>query len=64
MSLVQLITRLVSGKNVVSDMVLFAAGRQGATDQLSIENAALVADKRGRLVVNVKLISSFSLAYL
>jgi len=48
----RVITKLASGKNVVSDMALFAAGRQGATDQLSIENAALAADTRGRLVVN------------
>jgi NAD(P) transhydrogenase len=46
------ITRLASGKSVVSNMALFAAGRQGATDQLGIENANLVADKRGRLSVN------------
>jgi len=46
------ITKLASGKNVVSDMALFAAGRQGATDMLGIENAGLTADKRGRISVN------------
>lgn len=48
----RVVTKLASGKHVVSDMALFAAGRQGATDQLAIDNAGLVADKRGRLSVN------------
>jgi NAD(P) transhydrogenase len=48
----RVVTRLASGKHVVSGMALFAAGRQGATDQLAIDKAGLVADKRGRLAVN------------
>lgn len=48
----RVVTRLASGKRVCSDMALFAAGRQGATDQLGIDKAGLVADKRGRLAVN------------
>lgn len=43
---------LKSGKQVCADMVLFAAGRQGSTDALKIENAGLCADKRGRIAVN------------
>ncbi len=43
---------LKSGKQVCADMVLFAAGRQGSTDVLKIENAGLSADGRGRLTVN------------
>ena len=44
--------KLKSGKEVCADMVLFAAGRQGSTDVMKIENAGLNADERGRLVVN------------
>ena len=33
-------------------MLLFAAGRSGATDSLGLANAGLVADKRGRIKVN------------
>lgn len=43
---------LKSGKQVCADMVLFAAGRQGSTGAMNIENAGLSADERGRLVVN------------
>jgi NAD(P) transhydrogenase len=48
----RVVTKLASGKHVVSNMALFAAGRQGATDQLAIDRAGLCADKRGRLAVN------------
>lgn len=44
--------QLASGRRVCVDMVLFAAGRQGATDTLGLEKAGLSADRRGRLVVN------------
>lgn len=43
---------LASGRRCCVDMVLFAAGRQGATDTLALGKAGLEADKRGRLVVN------------
>jgi len=43
---------LKSGKQVCADMVLFAAGRQGSTGALKLENAGLSADDRGRLSVN------------
>lgn len=46
------ITHLASGKKVASDIVLFAAGRSGATDALDLPNAGLEADGRGRLTVN------------
>jgi NAD(P) transhydrogenase len=48
----RVITRLKSGKSIVADTVLFAAGRQGATQELSLEKANLSADKRGRIKVN------------
>ena len=46
------VTRLKSGRRVVTDMIMFAAGRQGNTDKLQLGNAGLEADKRGRLEVN------------
>ncbi len=48
----QLVAQLKSGKQLRSDVVLFAAGRQGCTDDLGLENAGLKADDRGRLSVN------------
>lgn len=41
-----------SGKRLVSDLVLFSAGRQGATDRLNLPAAGLKADDRGRLTVD------------
>jgi len=43
---------LDNGRHLVTDMVLFAAGRMGATDTLNLEAAGLEADSRGRLKVN------------
>ncbi len=43
---------LESGKRIVSELVLFAAGRQGATDRLRLEAAGLAADERGRIEVD------------
>ncbi len=43
---------LESGKRLVSELVLFSAGRQGATDRLNLSAAGLKADDRGRLVVD------------
>jgi NAD(P) transhydrogenase len=43
---------LVSGKQVVTDKVLYSVGRRGATDTLRLETAGLRADDRGRLDVN------------
>jgi NAD(P) transhydrogenase len=45
------LTHLASGKRVVADVVLYAAGRQGATDTLQLENAGLEADPRGKITV-------------
>ena len=44
--------QLASGKPIPSDTVLYAAGRQGATAGLGLENVRLVADKRGRVKVD------------
>jgi NAD(P) transhydrogenase len=43
---------LESGKRIVSDLVLFSAGRAGATDALNLPAAGLAADERGRLEVD------------
>jgi NAD(P) transhydrogenase len=41
-----------NGRIVRCDMILFAAGRSGATDALNLDAVGLKADDRGRLVVN------------
>ena len=43
---------LASGKQVVTDKVLYSVGRRGATDTLHLEAAGLCTDDRGRLRVN------------
>jgi NAD(P) transhydrogenase len=45
------VTHLASGKKIASDVVLYAAGRQGETEGLALENAGLEADERGRIAV-------------
>jgi NAD(P) transhydrogenase len=44
--------KLASGKVIESETVLYAVGRQGATDSLGIEKTGLKADKRGRIKVD------------
>ena len=43
---------LASGKQVITDKVLYSVGRRGATDALRLDAAGLSADDRGRLKVN------------
>ncbi len=43
---------LESGKRIVSDLVLFSAGRTGATDDLNLPAAGLSVGERGRLAVD------------
>lgn len=43
---------LESGKTLTADTLLYAVGRQGATDSLNLEAAGLSADSRGRITVN------------
>jgi NAD(P) transhydrogenase len=45
-------THLRSGKQIPSETVLYAVGRQGATSALKLEKAGLEADKRGRVPVD------------
>jgi NAD(P) transhydrogenase len=44
-------TLLESGKQIPAEVVLYAAGRQGETDELDLERAGLEADERGRIEV-------------
>jgi NAD(P) transhydrogenase len=46
------IIHLESGKRLVSDVVLFSAGRIAATKSLNLAAAGLLADERGRLRVD------------
>jgi NAD(P) transhydrogenase len=48
------VTTLADGRVVRSDMLLYAAGRKGATDDLDLEKCGLAADNRGRLKVDGK----------
>ena len=43
--------QLASGKHLVADVVLFSAGRVGATESLNLEEVGLKPDERGRLQV-------------
>lgn len=43
---------LESGKTLRADALLYAIGRQGATDGLNLESAGLSADNRGRIKVD------------
>lgn len=43
---------LESGKTLRADCLLYAVGRQGATDELNLAAAGLEADERGRITVS------------
>ena len=45
------VTHLRSGKRIPSEIVLYTAGRQGATAELDLAAAGLEVDGRGRIVV-------------
>src|SRR6185436_16210949 len=45
--------QLASGKHIVADVVLFSAGRVGATNTLHLDAAGLTADARGWIPVDV-----------
>jgi NAD(P) transhydrogenase len=44
--------RLQSGKELISETVLYAVGRQGDTEGLALDRAGLTADGRGRIPVD------------
>jgi NAD(P) transhydrogenase len=43
---------LESGKKIPAEVVMYSAGRQGMTESLSLSNAGLAADSRGRVKVD------------
>ena len=45
-------TRLASGKEIRSETVLYATGRQGATESLNLKKVGLEANKRGYIEVD------------
>ena len=44
--------KLASGKEIVSETVLYATGRQGDTEELGLDKTGLETDKRGRIKVD------------
>ncbi len=46
------IAHLTDGRQIRSDMLLYAAGRVGATQDLGLENCGVVPDDRGRIKVD------------
>jgi NAD(P) transhydrogenase len=48
----QVVTVLKSGKVIISDCVLYSAGRVSATAELGLQNVGISADERGKLTVN------------
>jgi NAD(P) transhydrogenase len=46
------IATLRSGKKIPADTVMYSAGRQGVSDNLSLDAAGLSADERGRIKVD------------
>jgi NAD(P) transhydrogenase len=46
------VTTLGSGKRIPAETVMYSAGRQGATEELTLDKAGLEADKRGRISVD------------
>jgi NAD(P) transhydrogenase len=46
------VTKLASGKVIPSETLLYATGRQGATEGLGLDHAGLEADARGRIAVD------------
>jgi NAD(P) transhydrogenase len=46
------VTTLDNGRQIRTEMLMFAGGRMGATDTLNLEACGLTVDSRGRLKVN------------
>ncbi|MCB0319297.1 MAG: Si-specific NAD(P)(+) transhydrogenase [Bdellovibrionales bacterium] len=59
----QVVTRLKSGKVIVSEAVLFSAGRMSATADLGLETVGIPADSRGRITVNENFQTNHSHIY-
>jgi NAD(P) transhydrogenase len=48
----RVITHLASGKQLPSETVLYATGRQGMTGALGLQNVGIEPDKRGRIAID------------
>jgi NAD(P) transhydrogenase len=48
----RVVTRLASGKQLPSETVLYATGRQGATAGLGLDKVGIEPDKRGRIEID------------
>lgn len=48
----RVLTRLKSGKTIQSHTLMYATGRQGATEHLRLDRAGLTSNKRGRIEVD------------
>jgi NAD(P) transhydrogenase len=46
------LTRLVSGKEIAAEAVMYSAGREGRTAGLDLHNAGVTTDERGRIQVD------------
>ncbi|NKB64934.1 MAG: Si-specific NAD(P)(+) transhydrogenase [Gammaproteobacteria bacterium] len=57
------VVRLDSNRAIAADMVLFAAGRVGATDNMGLKKIGLEVDHRGRLSVDEKFQTSIPHIY-
>ncbi len=57
------VTVLKSGKVIVSDSVLYSAGRVSATDDLGLDALGIVTDDRGKISVNEKFQTSVPYVY-
>ncbi|MBN8998611.1 MAG: Si-specific NAD(P)(+) transhydrogenase [Rhizobiales bacterium] len=51
-------TMLADGRVVGSEMLLFAAGRVGATDRLNLDSVGIATDHRGRIVVDARTLQT------
>ncbi len=58
------VARLSDGRTVVSEMLLFAAGRVGATDSLNLEAAGIEVDHRNRIKVDPEDAADLGRAHL
>jgi NAD(P) transhydrogenase len=56
----RVVTHLASGKQVPSETVLYATGRQGATAGLGLDKVGIEPDKRGRIAVDDRYRTSVS----
>jgi NAD(P) transhydrogenase len=48
----KVLTTLKSGKRILADGLIYAVGRQGASDRLGLEELGIETDARGRVLVN------------